>query len=194
MVVIGGDYVIKKKSKILSAILGFVLGPLSPIYFGFPLFIFSLIAYALTVFVCSVIFKFYAPAQMWLINGIFYAIYNLIISATHNAFIDDIKEDKEVMSAVEYEELAKMYKKNFYGIHAANILDWLLTIYISICMIINAVSWFKDGNIIRGILTIIFLPIILWIVFWVTDIIKGLIGITITSPSMIKPMNEENQE
>lgn len=165
---------IKKKSEGLAAVLGFVFGPFSTLYFGWKTCIYAVVAYMLSFLIVDFIVGIYLPYWFRIVPQVFFAVYNTKFVRVHNEFADVLEECCEEQEGCE--EALKLYKKDMPLIHGINIFDWLLVIYAISSTLEKVIYSFGKGRIWQGIIGIVLIPFIIWGIFWVSDIIKGLIG------------------
>ncbi len=149
----------KRKNRVLAVILGLLFGPFGTIYFGWAVFLTTLIAYLL-VFLLVILFSPFRMPTEWygLILNLFYGFWGFMLASLHNEFL-------------EKGETASLAGYNLIGMNG-----WLVR-YISLTVgLYSMVIFFSEGRWIVAILIpILFIPLVIWCVEGMIEFLTVLI-------------------
>ncbi|MHC4541139.1 MAG: hypothetical protein ACYS74_15375 [Planctomycetota bacterium] len=138
----------KRKSHVLAVILGLFFGPFGTLYFGWTVFLTTLITYFLVSFFVVLFSPFRIPTEWYgFILNLFFGFWGFMLASLHN----ELTETDDSTSLA--------------GMNLACMNGWLVRVILLTTGLYSMVMFFSEGRWIAAILTpILFIPIAIWCV------------------------------
>jgi len=152
----------KRKNCMLAVVLGLFFGPFGTLYFGWAVFLTTLITYFLVSFLVVLFSPFRMPPEWYgFILNLFYGFWGFMLALLHNELL-------------EKGETANFARYNLIGMNG-----WLVR-FISLTIgLYSMVMFFSEGRWIVAILTpILFIPLVIWCVEGMINFLIVLIATT----------------
>lgn len=148
------------KSPILGSILGLVFGAFSSIYFGWQMFLTTILTLTFVALLVAFISPFQTFSWLWIILNIFFAFYNYILA---NVFNESLNEGVDI--------------KEIIAMNALGLSTWLTRIIVTSTGLYAMVIFFLEGRYLIAILTpLLIIPIVIWVLDLIISTIIGILG------------------